>query len=229
VTIPNSFTAGNTAKASEVNDNFTAVKTAVDGNAADITTNATAISNKVASVTGEGGLSASSAGNDVTIKRANGYVSIDSYALHSGHDYSTNNTHSSCGLIHISSFLYFLPSETEIDTCKGVTGVNFPDGATIKKLTCRLTRNHADGTPTVKLMRYAMDNDESPATYGMASVTAESNSTEIQILEDDTIFTGTTVVDNQNYSYGLVFEGGGKTSTDGSKVRFHNCAIGYEY
>jgi uncharacterized protein (TIGR02145 family) len=40
VTIPNSFTAGETAKASEVNANFTAVKTAVDGNAADITTNA---------------------------------------------------------------------------------------------------------------------------------------------------------------------------------------------
>jgi uncharacterized protein (TIGR02145 family) len=44
VTIPNSFTAGNTAKPSEDNANFTAVKTAVNGNAADITTNAGNIS-----------------------------------------------------------------------------------------------------------------------------------------------------------------------------------------
>jgi uncharacterized protein (TIGR02145 family) len=40
VMIPNSFTAGDTAKASEVNDNFNAVKTAVNGNVADISASA---------------------------------------------------------------------------------------------------------------------------------------------------------------------------------------------
>lgn len=39
VTIPNTFSANTKAKASEVNANFTAVKTAVDGNVADIATN----------------------------------------------------------------------------------------------------------------------------------------------------------------------------------------------
>lgn len=37
LTIPNTFTAGTPAKAAEVNQNFTAVKAAVDSNAADIT------------------------------------------------------------------------------------------------------------------------------------------------------------------------------------------------
>lgn len=38
LTIPNTFTAGNPAKAAEVNQNFGAVKSAVDANTADITT-----------------------------------------------------------------------------------------------------------------------------------------------------------------------------------------------
>ncbi len=44
VTIPNIFTAGTPAKASEVNDNFSAVKTAVDDNNASILTNTREIS-----------------------------------------------------------------------------------------------------------------------------------------------------------------------------------------
>ena len=46
VTIPNTFTSGTAAVAAEVNDNFTAVKTAVDDNDGRITTNATAITTK---------------------------------------------------------------------------------------------------------------------------------------------------------------------------------------
>jgi hypothetical protein len=58
LTVPNSFTAGNTAVAADVNANFTAVKTAVDDNdgrittnAADIATNATAIAGKADTTT----------------------------------------------------------------------------------------------------------------------------------------------------------------------------------
>ena len=50
VTIPNSFTAGTAAKASEVNANFSAVKTAVDGNAADVLTNKGKISDNTAAI-----------------------------------------------------------------------------------------------------------------------------------------------------------------------------------
>ncbi len=92
VTIPNTFTANTTAKAAEVNANFSVVKNAVNDNAADITTNATNIStnsrkiatnetninNKVSSVTASGGLEASRTGNEVTIKRAGGYISVHS-------------------------------------------------------------------------------------------------------------------------------------------------------
>ena len=52
VTIPNTFVAGHTAKASEVNANFSAVKSAVDGNANDIATNVHDIGTKQNRVSG---------------------------------------------------------------------------------------------------------------------------------------------------------------------------------
>ena len=50
VTIPNTFTAGETAVAADVNADFTAVKTAVDDNNARITNNATDISTNTDSI-----------------------------------------------------------------------------------------------------------------------------------------------------------------------------------
>ena len=50
VTIPNTFTSGTKAVAAEVNANFTAVKSAVDGNAGDIATNATAITTNATAI-----------------------------------------------------------------------------------------------------------------------------------------------------------------------------------
>ncbi len=51
VDIPNTFTAGETAKASEVNDNFSAIETAVDDNDSRITTNALNISDNSTTIT----------------------------------------------------------------------------------------------------------------------------------------------------------------------------------
>jgi uncharacterized protein (TIGR02145 family) len=50
VTIPNTFRANTTAKAAEVNANFNAVKTAVNGNAADISANANDIATNQADI-----------------------------------------------------------------------------------------------------------------------------------------------------------------------------------
>jgi uncharacterized protein (TIGR02145 family) len=50
VTIPNTFRANTTAKAAEVNANFNAVKTAVNGNAADISANANDIATNKADI-----------------------------------------------------------------------------------------------------------------------------------------------------------------------------------
>ena len=50
VTIPNTFVAGQTAKASEVNANFSAVKSAVNGNDNDITTNASDIQSNASAI-----------------------------------------------------------------------------------------------------------------------------------------------------------------------------------
>ena len=51
VTIPNSFTANTTAKAAEVNANFTAVKGGINGNASDIATNASGIATNESNIT----------------------------------------------------------------------------------------------------------------------------------------------------------------------------------
>ena len=51
ITIPNTFVANKTAKASEVNANFSAVKTAVDGNAGGIATNRTGIATNKTNIT----------------------------------------------------------------------------------------------------------------------------------------------------------------------------------
>ena len=52
VTIPNTFTAGTAAQAAQVNANFSAIDTAVDDNAADISANTTAIGTKQNRVSG---------------------------------------------------------------------------------------------------------------------------------------------------------------------------------
>jgi hypothetical protein len=61
-----SFTSGTPAKASEVNDNFSAVKTAVDDNAADITTNASDVATNAAKLS-LGGSSVTVLANGETI------------------------------------------------------------------------------------------------------------------------------------------------------------------
>jgi len=51
LTIPNTFQSGTPARAAEVNDNFTAVESSVDDNAADIVANTMQINANAASIT----------------------------------------------------------------------------------------------------------------------------------------------------------------------------------
>jgi len=88
VTIPNTFTANTTAKASEVNANFSAVKTAVDGNDNDIATNKSDITintNNIAlmvkSITAGDGVDVANSSGDVTIGLKDGYVMVHGSAF----------------------------------------------------------------------------------------------------------------------------------------------------
>jgi hypothetical protein len=236
VTIPNSFTAGETAKASEVNDNFTAVKTAVDGNAADITTNANdittnteAITHAITGVTAEGGLTGGGESGQVTIKRSNGYVSIDNRDLH--RQYADGNN--TCILVHAVVDIVWPPKtlaysyfsqQSMLDDCRADTGVHFPDQSTITGIKCKLMRNAADGTPKVSLARHSYD-DGTMAL--MASIEVDTNDTNIQEIEATEI--SHAHISNQDYAYSLEFNGGGHTASDDLRIAFYTCVIGYTY
>jgi hypothetical protein len=64
--------------------------------------------------------------------------------------------------------------------------------------------------------------------YTIASATISQDGNGPQKLEP-TIGTSYDTVENDKYAYALYFAGGGKTKTDGDKVRFYSCTIGYEY
>jgi cell shape-determining protein MreC len=89
---------------------------------------------------------------------------------------------------------------------------------------CRMLRNQANGTPVVTLERYAITNGYIET---MAMVKAETNSTTVQILEADAI--NHEEIDNENRAYALRFSSGGKTISDGDKVKFYNCVLSYEF
>lgn len=71
VTVPNTFTGGTTASASEVNANFGALKTAVDDNDARVTTNASDINSNALTIT-DNTNAISAAVPQVQLKDANG-------------------------------------------------------------------------------------------------------------------------------------------------------------
>ena len=90
VTIPNTFTANTTAKASEVNANFSAVKTAVDGNdndiatnKSDITINTNNIASMVKNITAGDGIDVANSSGAVTIGLKDGYVMVHGSAFNS--------------------------------------------------------------------------------------------------------------------------------------------------
>ena len=271
VTIPNHFTSGTKAMASEVNGNFAAVKTAVDGNAGDIstnvsgiavnrtnittheanittnangvatnvanittlagrvTTNETDISNKIASVTATGGLSSSLLNDDVTIKRASGYVSVHSSAFSTSDD--INDQTQTCVPSYYNGFVFlFLKSSTK-NSCKAFAPVSLPDGATITSLQCFMVKNDGQtATPSeVDLrnlnaggMSSPMAKVEIPALHNSANVVASTEDTTIQ----------NSTVNNNQYTYFLQYNPPDNTNDAGGagmKNRIATCKIRYEF
>lgn len=113
VTGPTTFTAGTPAKASEVNGNFSAVKTAIDDNDARLTT----IENKIA---------------------AAGAVSVTAHAF--SDFYGNTADASGCHFVRSQNFGYF--QETS-GGCIASASVALLHGATLQSLTCLIYDNEA--------------------------------------------------------------------------------------
>lgn len=159
VTIPNTFSAGNTAVAAEVNDNFTAVKSAVDANdvliranASDIATNVTDIATNtsaiaintsgVASNTSDIALNISDiASNDADINSLQNVVAIlqggpSGSVSVSGNAFRSDGDISGCRWASPMGGHQSWLDAGDYDDCNMVASIQIPDGAQVTSLSC---------------------------------------------------------------------------------------------
>lgn len=249
VTIPNTFHANTTAKAAEVNANFTAVKNAVNDNAgkittnkndiatnkSDIQTNATAIDQKVTDIAVNGGLDVSRTGNDVTLKLRDGYVGVNGSAFSSVRE---DGDH--CVLYRDwmgpHRGLYFHTSGSAHANCSAFADVQIPNNVKVKSMTCRVIHNYS-GTVAVRLyMQNRSYTPGFPPTIGniqktkLIEVTLGAGDTSSDTQEMSGTYTPPPfVVWNPTYKSYYIEWDPPATNTSGTNEKLFDCKVDYEY
>lgn len=196
------FSGGNTASASDVNDNFTAVKTAVDDNYSRATTNATAITGKLS--TSGGTVSGTlNVGTLAYVSPKTTYLSLSHQDLHpfqDGYDYSFYTNYLAPGT---TGNYYF-------------SGVNLPHGATVTQVDSWVW----DTSTTYSVRAYLYRVSNTGTALAMADVST-AGSAGAETITDTSILYET--IDNYNYSYMFRITFGG----DLSNLRFYRARITY--
>jgi len=243
VTIPNTFTANTTAKASEVNANFSAVKTAVDGNANDIATNehdintnTSDIASAVKNIAVGRGLVASRSNGDVTIKKANGYVAVHGSAFGS---FSEEGNRCIIYRSWLGSAIYgiFFGNNSTESFCSAFASVNIPNGATVKKLTCRVKHN-VSGDLHVRLYmqnrKYVLGSfpqikDIQKTLLVDATILAGNTSAHTQEVSGTYTPPGGAIILNPTYKSYFIEWDPPQTDSAGSNEALFDCKVDYEY
>ncbi|MDH5786186.1 MAG: hypothetical protein OEZ16_11350 [Chromatiales bacterium] len=241
LTVPNSFTAGTTAVAADVNANFDAVQTAVNTKQDRVTGTCAAGSSiravaadgtvtcevdndsggDITGVTAGAGLQGGGTTGTVTLRAANGTVSINHRAVHSAYIGTTFT----CQPYQTLGYSYFADTGTS-NICDYIAGVNLPDGSTPTSMWCRVYDN--DGTASsvtaqLKRMFYTTGVEET-----LFTTPGVGDGTTVQVASDVTnAFPG--AVNNSQYSYSLVVDFGGNTAAVNTNKRFYNCYINYTF
>ena len=198
VTLPYSFTAGTPARASEMNANFAAVKTAIDDNNARLTV----LESRVP---------------------AAGAVSVSMHGFTEFFGHSAEAAPPSCAMNRILNYLWF---DNIGVSCMATAAVPLPQGATLQGLSC-LVYDAAVGAQEdiypISLNRMKLSDGSIETVF---STSATSDNSGLQTLSDNTAQVS-AVVDNVNYAYFIIvgFELG---ASGGGNLRLHGCKVGYQ-
>jgi hypothetical protein len=249
VTIPNTFTSGTTARAAEVNDNFTAVKTEVDDNnlriesvetqtqhietgcpageaIAKIATDGTITCEADTDTTYSAGTGLNLTDTQFTIEA--GDVSISAQAFDSKILAPDNVQY--CVLIKgaMTSHAYFFKTSGATNVgCGAVAGVQLPDNVVVTGLHCRVLDNDDSNYIHAALWRTHLDTADPPQRIYATDQSVDSAQSQIisGTTADDPLF---MKVDNGQYAYYAAMNySTNNFETLGGNGVFYGCRISY--
>jgi hypothetical protein len=191
----------------------------------------------ITGVTAGGGLAGGGTSGDVTLRLANGRVSVPAAALSPQRVVDTVvvaglPTKVECHAVKQATNYYYYDTLSSNQNCDSIAPVHLPDGATLTGLTCRLYDSDTAGSSYVELLRMtsapANLDQMIPATIYRTPATI--NTTGLYETVSDTTADVSPVVSNTFYNYVLVWKSSGhNTATVGTNARFHNCSVGYTF
>lgn len=249
VTIPNTFTSGTTAKAAEVNDNFSAVKTEVNDNnlridaietqtqnietgcpageaIAKIATNGTITCEADTDTVYSAGTGLNLTGTQFTVEAGN--VSISAQAFASKILSPVNVQY--CVLIkgEMTSYAYFNATSGAANAgCDALAGVQLPDNVMLTGLHCRVLDNNDSNYIQAALWRTNLITDDPPQSIYTTDQSVDNAQSQVVsgTTANDPLF---TKVDNGQYAYYVSMNySTNNFETLGGNGIFYGCRISY--
>lgn len=201
VNIPTTFTSGTPAVASEVNGNFTAVKSAVDDNNTRINTNLTTNNSQNTRLN--------------NLENPSGAVSVAGLAF-------TDESGGAAGCQTERNTEVYFRFAGAGGNCDAMAPIQLPQGDTVTSLSCTILDNNAAGAAqiAVQLRRIAFSNGVASTIFTTPN---SVDSVSVAQYADATATAGTAVIDNNTYSYALKADFG--TPVPGASMRLYGCKV----
>ncbi len=213
VTLPNAFVAGQKARASEVNENFDAVKTAVDDNDARLTAAEGTVTDHETRLTAV----------ESQVKET-GAVSVTAHAFS---DYGNNTDDGALPCHWIRSVNYGFFRNTGTSACTATAPVALPHGATVTAVSCRLYDNEGSTAYIypVSLVRSSLTSDTVGSVFSTSFTTTSTGS---QIMAASLSGSATlALVDNTSYAYYLSVGFDSTGLVTNTNLRLYTCKVEY--